>query len=94
MGEKTERLQSDRDELFKLIESNRASVSRVTFDVEENATKLTTHLSNVELRLNAEMGLSRYYTHTYTHTHTHAHINTHTHIHTHPYNISTPLYSE
>ncbi|KAJ1434050.1 hypothetical protein B484DRAFT_2750 [Ochromonadaceae sp. CCMP2298] len=59
VSEKLDRLQAAEDELFRLSESNRASFSRVTFDVEENATRLSTHLAGVETRLAAELGLSR-----------------------------------
>lgn len=45
-------LETVKDELFALLESNRAAVSRVAFDVEENNTRVNAYMSNVEERVN------------------------------------------
>ena len=49
--ERIDRLDSVTDELHALIESTRASVSRVTFDVEENTSRVNNYISSVESRI-------------------------------------------
>jgi predicted nucleic acid-binding Zn-ribbon protein len=51
MNNRMGRLESVKDELFALIESTRASISRVTFDVEENNTRVNSYINGIETRL-------------------------------------------
>ena len=49
--ERINNLDSIKNELYALIESTRAAISRVTFDVEENTTRVNSYINTVEERL-------------------------------------------
>ena len=51
IGEQLQVLQGGKDELHTLLENTRAALSRVTFDVEENTSRVNTYIRGVEQRL-------------------------------------------
>jgi hypothetical protein len=51
LHERIEKLDSEKDELYALLESTRASVSRMTFDVEENTSRVNNYIAGVEARI-------------------------------------------
>lgn len=59
LDERINKLDAVKDELIALVESTRAGLSRVTFDVEDNNTRVNNYMSNIESRVNATMQASK-----------------------------------